>query len=226
MRLAILPRHIELDKEKNIFNRKHYVNHEFEIMAQKFGIGLCAILSPYDIEDICSICDGLIIPGSNNKVNPSYYGGEAMNPPPKHDDFALDIKVIDCFAKNNKPILGICAGHQAINIYCGGTIGYITNDGSRPHYKTTHAVNIEKGSFIYNALETDRTNINSYHIMHINKLGENLDVVAKSDDGIIEAIEHKEKEIFGVQWHPEESLNKESSPEHKIFKKFIDICRG
>lgn len=225
MKLAILPRYIDLKKENSAFNLKHYVNHDYELLAHKFGVGLCAILSPYDCEDFCAICDGLIVPGSMNKVNPSYYGEEAMDPPPVHDDFALDIKVIDCFAKSNKPILGICAGHQAINIYFGGKIGWITDDGTKAHYCTTHNVNIKPGSFVYDALQSETAQINSYHVLHVKQLGSGLDVVARSDEGIIEAVENKERRIYGVQWHPELSFKQESSTEHKLFENFLEQCR-
>lgn len=92
MKLAVLPRYLDIKRENGAFNHKHYVNHHYEMIAKEMGIGLCAIISPYEFEDFCSLCDGLIIPGSSNKVNPSYYGGEPMNPPPVYDDFALDIK--------------------------------------------------------------------------------------------------------------------------------------
>lgn len=225
MKLATLPRYLDLNKENNDFNLKHYLNHDFILMSQKLGIGLCTIMSPYECEDFCSMCDGLIIPGSANKVNPSYYGEEPMNPPPDYDVFALDLKVIDYFIKNNKPVFGICAGLQAINIYFGGKIGYITTDGTKPHYQTTHPVNIKKDSFVYDAFKSERADINSYHVMHINKLGSELDVVAESDEGIIEAIENKERRIFGVQWHPEQSFRTDNSTEHNLFKNFLECCR-
>lgn len=225
MKIAVLPRYLNLKKENYDFNLKHYVNHDYILMAQKMGVGLCAIMSPYECEDYASFCDGLIIPGSYNKVNPVYYGGKPMNPPPECDEFALDIKVIDAFAKANKPIFGICAGHQAINIYFGGTKGSITEDGTKPHSNTTHCINIKPGSFVYDAFKSERAEINSFHVMHINNIGKDLTVTAKSDDGIIEAIENKERRIFGVQWHPELCFKKENSPEMKLFENFVKMLR-
>lgn len=225
MKLAVLPRYLDLKKENYDFNLKHYVNHDYILMAQQMGVGLCAIMSPNECEDYASFCDGLIIPGSNNRVNPVYYGGEPMNPPPDYDVFALDIKVIDAFAKAGKPIFGICAGHQAINIYFGGTIGCITEDGTKPHSNTSHFIKIKQDSFVYDAFKSERAEINSYHVRHIKKIGKDLDVVAKSDDGIIEAVENKERRIFGVQWHPERCFKKEESPEKKLFENFIKTLR-
>ena len=225
MKLAILPRYIDVQSKTSMSNEKHFINHDFELMAHKLGVGLCSILSPYESEDFCSICDGLIIPGSNNRVNPSYYGGEPLDPPPVHDDFALDIKIIDYFAKNGKPILGICAGHQAINIYFGGTLGLVTEDGTTPHIGTPHMVNVKEGSFIHGAFESERVTVNSYHMRKIDRLADSLEVTALSDDGIIEAVQHKDKKIFGVQWHPEVSFRGQRTVEWKIFENFLECCK-
>ncbi len=216
---AILPRYVNLNIENAPSNQKLYVNCDFEIMAQKLNVGLCSVLSPVGLEEVCSLCDGLIIPGSKNGVNPAYYGKNAKIG--EYDEYALDSKAIDCFVKQDKPVLGICAGHQAINIYFGGTIGYVGGENPRRHSRTTHPVNITKGSFVYDAFGTERKIINSYHVMHVDKLGEGLECVAMSDDGIVEAFCHKDKKVFGVQWHPERSFDEEK----KLFENFIEICK-
>ena len=221
MKLAILPRIIDLGKEKAPSNQKLYTNCDFEVIAKELGVGLCSILSPYEFEDICEICDGLIIPGSNTKVNPLYYGEEPMSEKQVFDEFALDSKLIDYFVKNDKPILGICAGHQAINIYFGGSIDYITPDKTTSHHRTVHPIDITPGSFVYDAFGAESAEINSYHFMHINRLGKDLEVVARSKEGVIEAIQHKEKKVFGVQWHPERNFEEEK----KIFENFLDCCK-
>ena len=219
MRLAILPRYIDLNRENAPSNKKLYINCDFDDMARKLGVGLCAILTPDDCEDILAICDGLIIPGSPNGVNPAYYGKTARVP--VYDEYALDSKVLDCFVKHDKPVLGICAGHQAINIYFGGTIGYVGGDNPNRHSRTTHSVNFKKGSFLYDAFGTERKTINSYHVMHVDKLADCLEVVAESDDGIIEGFKHKDKNIFGVQWHPERSFDEE----RKLLENFLELCK-
>jgi len=223
MRLAILPRYQDLQKENSVWNERHYVLREYEKMARENGVGLWAVLTPIDMEGICEHCDGLVIPGSRNRVNPSYYGGEPMDPPPAYDDFATDIKLIDYFVKHNKPIFGICAGLQAINIYFGGTIGIIAENN--PHSNTRHDISITPGSFVYDVFKSERADINSYHTRHIVKLGEGLTVVAKADDGVIEAVENKEKRIFATQWHPEQSYHADPSVEKKFFENFLECCR-
>ena len=221
MKLAILPRFIDLQRPDKPSNQKLYTNCDFEDMARFFNVGLYGVLTPYEYEDICSMCDGLIIPGSATSVNPEYYGQALSKPHDEYDEYALDSLLLDYFVKNNKPVLGICAGHQAINIYFGGTIGYVKDVSDKNHYTTTHAVNIKKGSFVYDVFGNDRAEINSYHRMHTDKLADCLEVVAESDDGIVEAFKHKEKNIFGVQWHPERNFEAEK----KFFENFLNLCK-
>ncbi len=223
MRLAILPRYIDLEVEGSVWNRRHYIVHQYERMAKEFRIGLCNIMSPYGFEEVCELCDGLIIPGSSTKVNPSYYGEEPMNPPPVYDEFALDLKLMDYFIKREKPILGICAGHQALNIYFGGTIGRIP--GNDPHKNVTHLIKIKEDSFVYDAFGCESVTVNSHHVLEIKKLGRGLDVVATSEEGIIEAVENKEKKIFATQWHPERCFEGGNSSEKKIFENFLACCK-
>lgn len=221
MRLAILPRFIDLKRPDKPSNQKLITNCDFEDIAREFGIGLCSILTPNEFEGICSICDGLIIPGSATGVNPAYYGKTPAKPHEEYDEYALDSLLLDYFVKNNKPVLGICAGHQAINIFFGGTIGYVKNVSEENHYSTTHAVNVKKGSFVYDAFGSERAEINSYHYMHTDRLADCLDAVAESDDGIVEAFKHKELNVFGVQWHPERNFGKEKV----IFENFLKLCQ-
>ena len=218
MRLAILPRYLDMKRENFPSNKKLYVNCDFDDIARTMGIGLCAILTPDDCEDVLALCDGLIIPGSPVGVNPAYYGKAPS--PSEYDEYALDAKVLDYFVKNNKPVLGICAGHQAINIYFGGTIGYVGGDDPRRHSRTTHPVNFKKDSFLYDVFGVERKIINSYHVMHVDNLADCLETVAESDDGIIEAFKHKEKNIFGVQWHPERSFDEE----RELLEFFLKLC--
>ena len=47
MKLATLPRYIDLKQENNNFNIKHYINHDFVLMAHELGVGICTIIFPF-----------------------------------------------------------------------------------------------------------------------------------------------------------------------------------
>ena len=57
--------------------------------------------------------------------------------------------------------------------------------------------------FIYFNSRIKNQKVNSYHDYSITKLGKNLDIIAYTKDGSIEAFRHKKKKILGIMWHPE-----------------------
>ena len=107
---------------KGPWARRFFVLMEYYKMAIDYDFELVAIMSGCDCEEVCSLCDGLIIPGSGKDIDPKYYGGTPFNPPQEIDEYALDSKVMEIFLKQKKPIFGICGGHQDINVYFGGKL--------------------------------------------------------------------------------------------------------
>lgn len=206
--------------------RRYYIMHDYELMAQKYKVGLCAVMSEYDLENVCDRCDGLIIPGSGTNINPAYYGGEPELHPEGIDEYYLDAKLIEAFLKQGKPIFGICGGHQVLNIYFGGTIKQLEDPNGHKNYeKNTHEVAIKKDSFVYDVFQKERATVNCYHGWEIGRLAECLDAVAVTDDGVIEAIECKEKHVFATQWHPEQSFHVGDPIENKFMENFLECCR-
>lgn len=76
----------------------------------------------------------------------------------------------------------------------------IKNHNSKEKYQ--HYINVDKNSLLYRILGDDKLLVNSRHKSAI--IETKLDVVARSDDNVIEAVEDKSKTFFlGVEWHPE-----------------------
>lgn len=177
--------------------------------------------------------DGLILCGGAD-IHPSYYG-EAINGSVDIDD-ALDtaeIALARAYIGMGKPILGICRGHQLLNVLFGGTLcQHIPNAERHTPGKNgdaVHDVITEPGSFV-SRLYGERITVNSHHHQAIKAVGEGLRAAAMSDDGtVIEAIEHRELPIIGVQWHPERICNDKCpagmNDGRLIFEHFIGICK-
>ncbi len=226
MNIATVLRYVDL--KGGPWAYRYYIMHDYYIMAEKFGVGLVAIANTNDMERICEDCDGLIITGSATNVNPKYYGGEDI--PDVVDEYALDAALIKYFHEHGKPILGICGGHQALNVYFGGTLKKLDcpethlSDVNSP--RAQHYINIEPDSFVWDAFGTNRALVNCHHGWEIGKLAENLKAVARTDDGVIEAIESREDKVFATQWHPERVFHdKEENPcDAKILENFIKLC--
>ncbi len=197
----------------------------WELMAEKYKVGMNCIMTEYGFTEICEKCDGLIVPGSSTNINPSYWGGEPFREEQAYDEYSLDAKLIDWFVKNNKPILGICGGLQAINVYLGGNLKEIDESIHSNPMSRNHKISIEKNSFVYDVFNSDFAEVNSYHYWAIDKLAPGLRTVAVSDDGVIEAVEWKEKRIFATQWHPEKSFVEGNPIENRFFENFINLCK-
>ena len=226
MNVAVMLRYLDLNKGPDFFwNERHYVLHDYRIMADKYKIGMFAVASEYGLDDICKVCDGLVIPGSNACINPKYWGGEDI-PTRSFDEYALDSKAIKAFYEAGKPIFGICGGHEALNVFFGGSLRKVADlDNHYDKESCTHPVNVVKGSFVYDVFGTERTVTNSHHSLCIDRLAPDLTCVATADDGENEAIEWKEKNIFATQWHPEQTLHGRGDPiEHKFFENFLVRC--
>ena len=226
MKLATVLRYIDV-KEGGPWDFRYYIPHDFKLMADKYGIGLVAVMSNDSIEETCRDCDGLIIPGSTMDIDPAYYGEPSEDFSQPVDEYALDKRLIDYFLAKGKPILGICAGLQELNIYFGGSIKKI--DNGVPHCSKgllKHPVRIKKDSFVYRVFGDTEAEVNTFHYWHIDRLADCLEVVAESHDGIIEAVECREKRVFATQWHPELSFHADNPVENKLFENFIECCKG
>ncbi len=224
MNIATVLRYAEIGKDW--WKYRYYIMHDYLLMAEKLGVGLVAITNTNDFEKICENCDGLIITGSVTNVNPKYYGG--ADEPDVVDEYALDAALIKYFHERGKPIFGVCGGHQALNVYFGGTlkklndkIAHETSDNG-----PRHNINIKEGSFVYDVFNSNKANVNCFHGWEIGRLAPNLEAVATTDDGVIEAIESKRDKVFATQWHPERSFHDdwENSIEQKFFENFIKLC--
>lgn len=184
------------------------------------------------IKEQLNLIDGLILSGGPD-INPIYYGEDFKEKigviSPERDD--NEIKILKEFLKTEKPILGICRGHQLLNVYFGGTLyqdlSYFEMEPLKHRQDLypeleIHNVAIEKNSILENLYgESIRTN--SFHHQAINKLGEGFKVIAKSSDGIVEAIEKIDhKFCLGIQWHPEMMVARGNKDMIKIFKLLIE----
>lgn len=120
--------------------------------------------------------------------------------PHKPADAGTCLEIIREFGPGT-PVLGVCFGHQAINAAFGGTIGHAK--GGPVHGKTSNIIHSD--SKLFEGLpETIRGG--RYHSLAIDKLAEGLRVTARTEDGIIMAVEHSDFPIYGVQFHPESIL--------------------
>lgn len=213
MRFAIIER-IENYEGEAPFNKRYSLGNDFKEIFDELGILLIPVISEKHLNEVCEICDGLVVTGSANNVHPKYYGEKPMEGKEfKFDEYGLVKNIVELFSNMHKPILGICAGIQEINVIFGGTLNQeIPNHNLKNGNK--HTVKLNEKSFLYEIYKQEIIEVNSYHRQSVKDLAPNFKITAVSEDGIIEGIE--KDNIIAVQWHPEVLHDME------FFKSFIE----
>lgn len=193
------------------------------------GIPFPLPLSQQGLETYLEVIDGLVLSGgediapSNYKETPLPELGEVCA---VRDGF--EIKLFLKAIEKKMPVLGICRGHQLMNVALGGNLyqdihavqgssfNHLAVD--QPVDTLSHTVTLETTSKLYEILGQKEMQVNTLHHQAIKELGKDLKVAATSFDGLIEGIEYTGGSFaLGVQWHPEDLAIK-----HMDFIKLFD----
>ena len=169
-----------MDRRVLVWDGGHdYVNYKAALSA----VGLEAVVSA-DMEEAAR-CAALLLPG----------GGDIADRLPPEEE-----RVIAAFTAAEKPILGICRGLQALNVFFGGTLYAYIPDHQSPEGDIVHATRAV-GELA--GLVGTEPLVNSNHHQAVHRLGAGLSVRQWAGDGVIEGICHTALPILAVQWHPE-----------------------
>jgi len=135
-----------------------------------------------------------------------------------------ELELIRKYVSSSKPIFGICHGLQLINHYYGGTLRLL--DSNNKHVNNEHTIKLIDTNF-RELFKVDEFRVNSYHNYAINVLGKNLEIIALSDDGVIEAIGNQADKIFAIMWHPERSFTDKVAFNFnsKIINSYMDFIK-
>lgn len=151
--------------------------------------------------------DGVVLPGGSD-IDPARYG-QTPHPAyagtdfPQQDD--ADARAIAAVEAAGLPALFICRGMQLWNVERGGTMHQDWPAvGGAEHVGTVHDVDVEPDSRLAAAVGGTRIDVSSYHHQAVDEVGRGLRVVARSEDGCVEALEDPALDIVAVQWHPED----------------------
>jgi putative glutamine amidotransferase len=154
------------------------------------------------------MCDAIIISGGDD-IPPDLYGEKAAAEinPESLERIRWERSLLDIFALAERPLLGVCYGMQLINVHFGGSLHQDIGsdfkaalDHGGQGRVATHEIKIAESSSLF-PLFGSRATVCSTHHQAINKLAASFSVAARSDDGIVEAIECGN--TLAVEWHPE-----------------------
>lgn len=190
-----------------------------------------AIADQWYLPEVSTDYDGLIL-GGGADIDPKFYG-EPVNGSVGIDlarderEFALTSSFLDA----GKPILGICRGHQVLNVFFGGSL-HQHLEQTQLHRWTddvyaSHEVTAVPGSIIA-GIYGEQFRVNSAHHQGVKKLGTGLRITAMADD-VVEVIEHEKLPVIGVQFHPERMSLSERREDTVdgigIIQYFVNLCK-
>jgi putative glutamine amidotransferase len=202
------------------------------------GIPVVLPLHMDALDDMLDQLDGVIFSGGSD-INSTRWNEEPHERAYGFDDErdTFELEAIRKVVARDIPMLGICRGIQAVNVALGGSLIQDIPDqmpGSLQHRQhedgkmrddTSHTVTVTEGENpLYNAVGRTSVETNSFHHQALKELGEGLEVIATSEDGVIEAVWNPGM-TFGlaVQWHPEMLADKH--PQHAaIFEALVEAA--
>ncbi|MDR2951897.1 MAG: gamma-glutamyl-gamma-aminobutyrate hydrolase family protein [Treponema sp.] len=197
--------------------------------------GAMPVILPLTVSEIVlkqavEFFDGFLFTGGQD-VNPELYGakkaghcGEICEARDQMEAFLFREAVL----KLNKPALGICRGIQFFNVMLGGSLyqdlaiefsNAINHTKESVYDVPVHAVRLLPDSPLGALAGKEHIEVKSFHHQGINKIAERLKIMAFADDGLVEAVFMPDRNYaWAVQWHPELSLEDETTK--RIFSSF------
>jgi len=157
----------------------------------------------------------------NDEVNADSingFDGVLLSPGPgTPEDAGACIEIVNAAIEIQKPLLGVCLGHQAIGVALGGKV---SRAPELLHGKTSQVQHKNEGVFkdLKSPFRATR-----YHSLAIEttSVPEELLVTATTDTGVIMGVKHKSAPIEGVQFHPESVLTEGG---HRLLANWLETC--
>lgn len=189
--------------------------------------------SDAELERLCNLADAILLPGGID-MDPRHFGQEVHL---RNGSFHPDVDAVDLYLaryalRTKKTVLGICRGCQVLAVAAGGSLyqdlpnqwrqsELIQHRQQAPRWHGTHQIKVAPNSLLQRILQVDSLYVNSFHHQAVAQPPIQAVVSARSNDGVVEAIEFPGHPFaLGVQWHPEGMVERDPL-QRQIFTAFI-----
>ena len=163
-----------------------------------------------EVAERLEVADGVLLPGGGDLG--AHWSGQQPHPTlydVDDEQDAFDLAVARICLERGIPTLAICRGLQVVNAARGGTLVQDMDETygeMRHHRHRTHTIAVDEGSLLAGVVGA-KVESSCYHHQCLAELGEGMQVVARAEEGVIEAVEIPTAPgwFLGVQWHPEDT---------------------
>ncbi|MDN0054802.1 gamma-glutamyl-gamma-aminobutyrate hydrolase family protein [Collinsella ihumii] len=227
-----------IDASGNVPVMRDFTNAAYCAAVQRGGgipLLIPATTGIDDVDRLLACCQGLLLPGGID-VDPRLYHEDPL-PVLGEVDLQTDrLWMTACMRalELGLPILGICRGLQLVNVALGGSLyqdlayanpQHLLHAQKQNRDYLMHRIDIDAASRVARILGTTSLYTNTLHHQCVKEAGRGLTVIARTSDGIPEALESADGQIVLVQWHPEELL--ESEPRMLgLFTDLVERAQG
>jgi putative glutamine amidotransferase len=193
------------------------VPEAYVLAARRAGAVSLAVMEsdPDTAVRVIDSVGGLMLLGGGD-LDPALYGAERH---PEvygvdRDRDAVEIAMTRAAIERGMPVLAICRGIQVLNVALGGTLiqhlpdlpGLVQHGIPGGGTPVAHQVKVSPESELARITGAEVLTCSSHHHQALDRLGDGLVVTARSDDGVVEAVEHEgSRWTVAVQWHPEDT---------------------
>lgn len=218
-----------------LLHGRHLINTSY--VRAVIAAGGTPLLIPSDGDDglateYLPLLHGLLVPGGED-VTPALYGEDPLRQVTfmNEEKDRMELALIRGAVERGMPVFGICRGIQLLNVCFGGTLyqdlptqypgvlGHAQDMAIRG--QLTHRVTLEPDSLLEKLLGGEPLSVNSYHHQAVRTPAPGFTVTARAADGVIEGVEDPERNLYAVQWHPEDLV--ESHPRFRpLFRHLVE----
>jgi|SRR5581483_8050931 len=173
--------------------------------------------------------DGLLCAGGRFAYPDDWYLEGKVSQAPQSERFPVECQIVEGYLTRDKPILGICAGMQLLGCVNGCRLWSDVRASSPialEHDKRDylHRVVLTPHSRLAGLVRERTILVNTFHREAIGELSESVVASARSEDGVIEAIEVPSQSFaLGLQWH-QEQFAATDHPGNRVFRGLIEAC--
>lgn len=226
----------EKENPKNLVSYKIYTSY---VNAVRKAGGIPVLIPPVGDEELKQVLtrlDGVVLIGGADYPASYYKEKNHETADEMHNERAdFDLRLARmALADKSKPVLGICAGCQILNIGGGGSliqdipscvkdskVAHRRPQGYPKNSRFMHKVKIDETSRLAAFYRDKNIFVPTSHHQCVDRVADQFKVVARAEDGVIEAIESKDNRfLFGVQWHPERDFDTNQN----LWEAFVKQC--